>query len=92
MPMPGVRIRGEAKLLYNGVVPVGDGRLARALVCRRVDRDDVGGSVVGVACRAQGSGRFRTFRQLAPRGIAQGIIGRMVLGPVRAFRSRMSIH
>ena len=32
--MPGVRIRGEAKLLYNGVVPVGDGRLARALVCR----------------------------------------------------------
>lgn len=92
MPMSGVRIGGEAKLLYNGVASIGDGRLASALVYRRVDRDDVGGSVVGVVCRAQGSGRFRTFRQLAPRGIEDGIIGRMVLGHVRAFRSRMSIH
>ncbi len=35
--MPGVRIGSEAKLLYNGVVPVGDGRLASAFVLRRVD-------------------------------------------------------
>ena len=92
MPMSGVRIGGEAKLLYNGVASIGDGRLASALVYRRVDRDDVGGSVVGVVCRAQGSGRFRTFRQLAPRGIEDGIIGRMVLGHVCAFRSKMSIR
>ena len=83
--MPGVRIGGEAKLLYNGVVSIGDGRLARALVRRRVDRDDA-------VCHAQGSGRFRTFRQLALRGIEDGIIGRMVLGHVCAFRLRMSIR
>lgn len=33
--MPGVRIRGEAKLLYNGVVPVGDGDL-RVPLCADV--------------------------------------------------------
>ena len=90
--MPGVRIGGEAKLLYNGVVSIGDGRLARALVRRRVDREDAGGSVLGDVCHAQGSGRFRTFRQLALRGIEDGIIGRMVLGHVCAFRLRMSIR
>ena len=92
MPMPGVCVGGEAELLYNGVASIGDGRLACALVGRRVDRDDAGGSFVGVVCRAQGSGRFRTLRQLALRSIEDGIIGRMVLGHVRAFRSRMSIR
>ena len=35
--MSGMRIGGEAKLLDDGVVPVGDGRLTRAFVLRRVD-------------------------------------------------------
>ena len=29
--MPGVCVGGEAKLLYDGVASIGDGRLARAL-------------------------------------------------------------
>lgn len=90
--MPGVCVGGEAKLLYNGVVSIGDGRLACTLVRRRVDRDDAGRPVVGIVCCAQGNGRLGAFRQLAIRGIEDGIIGQMVLGHVRAFRSRMSIR
>lgn len=37
MPMSGMGIGGEAKLLNNDIVSVGDGRLARAFVFRCVD-------------------------------------------------------
>ena len=54
MPVPGVRIGSETKLLNDGIVPIGDGRLACAFVRRRVNRDDAGGSFVGVAGSAKG--------------------------------------
>ena len=37
MPMSGMGIGGEAKLLNNDIVSIGDGRLACAFVCRCVD-------------------------------------------------------
>ena len=49
VPVPAVRIGSETKLFNDGIVPIGDGRLACAFVRRRVNRDDTGGSFVGVA-------------------------------------------
>ena len=60
--MPRVSIGSKAKLRDDGIVPIGDGRLACAFVRRRVNRDDAGGSFVGVAGSAKGSGRLRAFR------------------------------
>ena len=88
--MPGVCVGGEAKLFYNGVVSIRDGRLAVPLCADVLIETMRAGPVVGIVCRV-GNGRLCAFRQLL-RGIEDRIIGRMVLGHVRAFRSRMSIR
>ena len=86
VPMPGMRIGGESKLLDDGIVPIGDGRLARALVRRCIDRDDAAGSGVGIGGGAQRGGRLRALGKLAPRGVNDGVVGRVVLGHACTFR------
>ena len=83
VPMSGVRIGGEAKLLDAGVSVHRRRAILRVPLCAGVlIRDDVGGPVVGIVCRA-GERSFGHVSRFAPRGVDDGVIGRMVLGHVR---------
>ena len=75
VPMPGMRIGGESKLLDDGIVPIGDGRLARALVRRCIDRDDAAGSGVGIGGGAQ---RAVVFARSESSRLAASMTGLLV--------------